>query len=156
MTTLQQAYETNFEHWISQHIELLKADKLNELDTEHLIEELEGMAKQRDRTELISHLKILLAHLLKWQFQLNQLSEQWAEFIEKSWRNSIIEQRSEIQDQLEENPSLQNYLEQALQKAYPKAVSLAKKETGLNCFPAQCPYQIQQILDDDFYPVPKW
>ena len=153
MSTLQQAYETNFEHWVSQHIELLKTGKLNELDTEHLIEELEGMAK-RDRTALISHLKILLVHLLKWQFQLNQLSDQWAEFTGKSWTNSIIEQRSEIQDQLEETPSLQNYLEQALQKAYPKAVSLAKKETGLNCFPAQCPYQIQQILDEDFYPTP--
>ncbi|MEK7991630.1 MAG: DUF29 domain-containing protein [Thiotrichaceae bacterium] len=154
MSTLQQAYETNFEHWVSQHIELLKTGKLNELDTEHLIEELEGMAK-RDRIALISHLKILLVHLLKWQFQLNQLSEQWAEFTGKSWRNSIIEQRSEIQDQLEESPSLQNYLEQVLQKAYPKAVSLAKKETGLNGFPAQCPYQMQQILDDDFYPTPE-
>ena len=48
---------------------------------------------------------------------------------------------------------MQNYLEDALQKAYPKAVSLAKKETGLNCFPKQCPYQVQQILDDNFYPT---
>jgi hypothetical protein len=28
---------------------------------------------KRDRNELVSYLKILIAHLLKWQFQLQQL-----------------------------------------------------------------------------------
>ena len=152
MSSLQHIYETNFESWVNQHIQLLKTGNVHELDVEHLIEELEGMAK-RDRNELVNHLVILLAHLLKWQFKLNQLTEHWAEFTGKSWKTSIIEQRYRVQAQLEENPSLKNYLDEALLKAYPKAIKLAKKETGLDTFPEQCPYQVQQVLDDDFYPI---
>ncbi|MEK7989635.1 MAG: DUF29 domain-containing protein [Thiotrichaceae bacterium] len=154
MTVLKQEYDTNFESWVSQHIDLLKARQWQAVDVEHLIEELEGLAK-RDRNELVSHLVILLTHLLKWQFQLNQLSEQWTEFTGKSWKISIIEQRYHIQEQLDNYPSLKNYLADALIRAYPKAVSLAKKETGLSHFPQVCPYTIEQLLDSDFYPTPE-
>ncbi|BAP54684.1 hypothetical protein THII_0387 [Thioploca ingrica] len=92
-------YEQDFHQWIEHHITLLRDGRLNEIDVEHLIEELEGMAG-RDRNELVSRLKILIAHLLKWQFQLQQLSERWKEFDGRSWQRSIIEQRSEIADQL--------------------------------------------------------
>ncbi|WP_353570748.1 DUF29 domain-containing protein [Candidatus Albibeggiatoa sp. nov. BB20] len=154
MTVLKQEYDTNFESWVSQHIDLLKARQWQAVDVEHLIEELEGLAK-RDRNELVSHLVILLTHLLKWQFQLNQLSEKWTEFTGKSWKTSIIEQRYHIQEQLDNYPSLKNYLADALIRAYPKAVSLAKKETGLSHFPQVCPYTIEQLLDSDFYPTPE-
>lgn len=73
------------------------------IDVELLIDELESMAK-RDRHELVSHLIILIAHLLKWQFQLKQLAEQT--FQGSSWRASIIEQRMYIERQLELSPSL--------------------------------------------------
>ncbi len=156
MNTLSLTYEQDFSGWINQHIALLKTSRFQELDIDHLIEELEGMAI-RDRNELVSHLKILIAHLLKWQFQLKQLSERWEEFKGSSWRSSIIEQRSEIRDQLENNLSLKRQLTEAVAKAYPKAVSLAVKETGLvaKTFPKECPYLIEQLLEDDFYPHPE-
>jgi len=118
-----------------------------------LIEELEGMAR-RDRNELISHLIILIAHLLKWQFQLSQLTETWEQFSGKSWHHSILEQRYRIHEQLENTPSLQNYLHEATMKAYPKAVALAVDETGLpkSTFPPNCSYSIAQLLDKTFYP----
>ncbi len=153
MNALELEYEKDFHNWIEQHIYLLKTGQVHELDKAHLIEELEGMAN-RDRNELVSHFKILIAHLLKWQFQLNQLNERWSDFKGSSWRGTIVEQRSEIQDQLENIPSLKRSLEEVIIKAYPKAVSLAVKETGLlhQVFPKDCPYSIQQILDDDYYP----
>jgi hypothetical protein len=57
-------------------------------------------------------------------------------------------------DLLEENPSLQPYLLEGLQKAYRKAVALAAGETDLpdRTFPVDCPYTLDQILDDNFYP----
>jgi len=151
MNTLSLEYEQDFPGWINQHIAWLKAGQFHQL-----IEELEGMAN-RDRNELVSHLKILMAHLLKWQFQLKQLSERWEEFKGSSWRTSMVEQRSEIQDQLENNPSLKSHLTEAMTKAYPKAVLLAVKETGLpmKIFPKDSPYSITQLLDDDFYPHPE-
>lgn len=156
MSTLATEYEHNFESWVNQHIALLQAGRVNELDVEHLIEELAGMAK-RDRNELVSHLVILLAHLLKWEFQWRQLSEAWQQFSGKSWQHSILEQRYRIQAQLENSPSLKNYLAEAVDKAYPKAVILAAKETQLPIseFPTICPYLIEQLLDDDFYPQSK-
>lgn len=154
MNTLERDYEQDFHHWIHQHIDLLKAGRVNELDINHLIEELESMAN-RDRHELISHLVILIAHLLKWPFQLKQLDERWGEFKGSSWRASILEQRYRIKAQLENSPSLKRYLNEFIVKAYPKAVSLAAKETGfaVNHFPKEFPYLREQLLDDDFYPL---
>ncbi len=153
MTALALEYERDFHRWIEQHIFLLKKGNLDGLDREHLIEELEGMAN-RDRHELVSHFIILIAHLLKWQFQLNTLTEHWKEFEGKSWRNSILEQRYRIADQLEYMPILKNSLPEALAKAYPKALCLAVDETGLSkaIFPQTCPYSIEQLLDKTFYP----
>jgi len=155
MNTLALEYEQDFHSWIEKHIHLLKTGQIHDLDKEHLIEELEGMAN-RDRNELVSHLVILITHLLKWQFQLTSLAEHWKEFEGKSWRNSIIEQRYRVANQLDNIPSLKNKLEEAVAKAYPKAVALAVKETGLPSkgFPKQCPYSIEQLCNDDFYPDP--
>jgi hypothetical protein len=99
--------------------------------------------------------KILIAHLLKWQFQLEQLSDRWKEFDGKSWRRSIIEQRSQINDMLENIPSLKSKLGESIIIAYPKAISLVIDETELPklTFPETCPYTIEQILDKKFYPV---
>lgn len=152
MNILALEYENNFQGWIEKHINLLRTEQVHALDKEHLIEELAGMAN-RDRNELVSHFKILIAYLLKWQFQLHQLSEHWSDFKGSSWQATIIEQRSEIQEQLESTPSLKKDLAAAVIKAYPKAISLAVKETGLSAkiFPQECPYSIAQLLDD-FYP----
>jgi len=156
MNTLSLEYERDFQGWINQHIALLKAGEFYELDIDHLIEELEGMAT-RDKNELISHLVILIAHLLKWQYQFKQFAETWqhaGEYAAKSWQYTIIEQRYRIKDQVENNPSLNTYLIEALTKAYPKALSLAVRETGLpvKTFPKDSPYSIIQLLDDEFYP----
>jgi hypothetical protein len=156
MNNLATEYDRDFDAWIQQHITLLKQGRVNEIDIEHLIEELEDMGKSNKR-EIFSHLKILIAHLLKWQFQLNQLSELWEKFKGSSWQQSIIEQRSQIIDQIEESPSLKRQLPESVVKAYPKAVELAVRETGLprSTFPNSCPYTIEQLLDENFYPDPK-
>jgi hypothetical protein len=150
---LKREYEQDFHQWIEHHITLLRSGRFNEIDVEHLIEELEGMAG-RNKHELISRLIVLIAHLLKWQFQLKQLSERWQEFDGRSWRRSIIEQRYQIAYLLESIPSLTNYLSESLNLAYPKAVNLAIDETKLpqSLFPKTCPYTVEQLIDKEFYP----
>jgi hypothetical protein len=135
-------YEHDFRLWIQQHIELLQQGRVNELDTIHLIEELQDMGRSSTR-ELESRLKILIAHLLKWQFQYVTLASQWQQFEGKSWRNTIIQQRSDLLDLLEDIPSLQRELPNAIAKMYPKAVQYAVDETGLSSatFPQICPYR---------------
>lgn len=140
---IQALYDHDFNLWIQRHILLLKEARFSEIDTTHLIEELEDMAKS-DARELVSRLIILIAHLLKWQHQ--------PEIQGNSWLSSIIEQRAQILFLLEELPSFNNKMSEAIHKAYPKAREVAVKETGLSAFPEQCPYNEKQLLDEDFYP----
>jgi hypothetical protein len=147
-------YELDFNAWIAAQVDLLRAGRTGDIDAPHLIEELEDMGKSNLR-ELQSRLVILVAHLLKWQFQLHALSERWQEFEGKSWRDTIIEQRAQIAALLDESPSLKQALPDALQRAYPKARSLALKQTGLPevSLPSQCIYGPDVVLDEGFYPI---
>jgi len=146
-------YEHDFNAWIHNQISLLKAGKTNEIDIEHLIEELEDMGKSNLR-ELESRFIILIAHLLKWQFQLATLETQWQDFEGKSWRKTIIEQRAQLLHLLRKVPSLKRELPNAIIDAYPDALDLAIDETNLpeSTFPKTCPYTIEQLLDKYFYP----
>lgn len=141
-------YDTDFHAWALHNAKLLRQGKFAELDVEHLAEELESMGKTNKR-ELTSRFKILLAHLLKWQYQ--------PDYRGRSWRSSIVEQRSEISELTAENPSLKPLFDEVIADAYLKAIKFAAKETGLlvNTFPQKCPYSLEQIVDDDFYPEVK-
>ncbi len=153
MSTLSALYDLDHSAWAAKTAELLRQRRFSELDLDHLLEELGDMGKSQ-RQELVSRLRILLAHLLKWQFQYRQLSQRWAEFEGKSWRNTLIEQRLALRYLLEDNPGLKGFLTAAVTKAYPQAVELAVRESELpmDTFPASCPYSQTQIFDPDFLP----
>jgi hypothetical protein len=142
---IQRLYDTDFNAWIQQHILLLKESRLNELDTTHLIEELEGMAK-RDERELKNRLEVLIMHLLKWHYQTEQRSS--------SWQGSIKEQRRKIARLLKDAPSLKNKISDAINDIYSDATTWASEETGLakEYFPSECLYTSEQLLNEDFYP----
>lgn len=138
-------YETDFYHWALHNAQLLKEGKFSELDVEHLIEELEDMGNNRQ--ELASRFMVLIGHLLKWEYQPNHRSS--------SWEGSINEQRLQINWLIQDKPSLKPNLLPAVTKAYPQAVKLAAKDTNLpqTQFPQECPYTLEQLLDEDFYPA---
>jgi len=146
-------YEKDVNEWIVSQIQLLESGKVELIDIEHLIEELQDMGKS-NRRELSNHLKILIAHLLKWQYQLKLLADKYDGYEGKSWRLTIIEQRFQLIDLLEDIPSLKRELQETIKKSYPKAVLLAVKETNLPqaTFPTECPYSIEQLLNDEYYP----
>jgi Domain of unknown function DUF29 len=143
--TLNETYNKDLYLWGQEHIKLLKQGRLNELDIEHLIEEIEDMGSSQ-RHAIQSHLKNLIMHLLKWQFQSNIQSH--------SWKTSILNARIEIFDLIDESPSLRNAPANCLEKAYSNARELASSETGLSLktFPSECPYTIEEILKKDWLP----
>ena len=153
MSDLSELYQTDYSAWALRQAELLRAGHYAELDIDHLLQELSDLSKS-DRRELESRLLILVAHLLKWQFQYQTLSERWREFDGRSWRATIIEQRKQLAVLLRQSPGLKSILTEAIGSTYPDAVDLTSKETGLSpeTFPAQCPYSGKQLLDDDWYP----
>jgi hypothetical protein len=91
-------------------------------------------------------LGVLIAHLLKWQFQ-NQLAGH-------GWKCTIKEQRNKIKRLIKKNPSLKPKIPDAIKDGFEDAIILASKETELDekTFPAECPYTFDQIMDDQFYP----
>ena len=95
-------YHADFALWLEQTIELLQRRQFAELDIDALVEELDSMGK-RDRRELLSQLKVLLMHLLKWQHQPSHRGA--------SWETTIRNNREEIQQILADSPSLRPYLE---------------------------------------------
>ena len=144
-TPLTELYEEDFHRWLTANVEVIRWGELGEIDAEHIAEELEAMSK-RERRELVSRLTVLLAHLLKWEFQPTYRS--------RSWRNTLTVQRGELADLLEDSPSLRTELENYTDRAYGRARLLAEDETGLdaNAFPSECPYALEAILDPAFFP----
>ncbi len=136
-------YEQDFNLWLTATIRSLKEGKLLEVDYLNLIEELESMGRS-EKNALKSNLRILLMHLLKYQFQ--------AEKRTNSWRYTITEHRQRILDTLATSPSLRNFLEQEFEACYLNARRLAADETGLsiNQFPEASPFSVDDVLEIDF------
>ncbi|WP_295393039.1 DUF29 domain-containing protein [uncultured Thiodictyon sp.] len=154
MSEFSTAYQTDYSAWAQRQAELLRAGRYAELDVEHLLEELGDMSKS-DRRELESRLLILLAHLLKWEYQYPLLSGRWREFDGRSWRTTIIEQRTRLAKLLKQSPGLKTLLSEAITAAYADAIQLASDETGLalDTFPSDCLYTLEQLLDKAYYPA---
>lgn len=147
-------YDRDLQLWIEQTISQLKSGEFEALDIEHLIEELTGLGKS-EKNALRSNLKILLIHLLKLKVQHDV-----PDTMKSSWY-SVLEHRQRVLDNLADTPSLNSFLIEALEKAYPDARKGAIKEGKLakfgvripedNEYPTTCPFSIAQILDEDFY-----
>lgn len=154
-TSISSLYDTDFLAWVEATAQLLKQGKLSKLDIKNLIEEVEDLGKSQKRG-LKSHLRVLLMHLLKWQYQSNRRSypESLNEWNQNSWASTISTQRDDIQDLLTDSPSLFNYLSEILDESYKKARVSASREThlDLSVFPESCPYTESEILNDEFWP----
>jgi hypothetical protein len=139
-------YDHDFLEWTVRNAQLLRSGRVQEADIAHIAEEIEDMGKSQRRA-LESRLEVLLAHLLKWQFQPEGRSP--------SWRATIRLQRSRIHKLLREMPSLRAVLPKQLPDAYENASLAAVGETGLpdETFPKLCPYSLEQILDDGYFPA---
>jgi hypothetical protein len=134
------AYEEDYHRWCLDQAALIRAGRFDELDADHLAEEIEDMGG-RDRRELSSRLAILLMHLLKHAHQPRRRS--------RSWVVTILLQRSEIEGILGQSPSLRSRVRSDLGKIYRTARDAAVAETGLpaRTFPDLCPWTPEQILD---------
>ena len=129
-------YDRDFYAWSRQQAELLRAGKLTEADIEHIAEEIDSMGRTEKR-ELINRLTVLLLHLLKWRYQSGKRGP--------SWEASIANQRDDIVDHLDDNPSLKPSCRRRSASAYRKASREAVAETGL---PGRRPSRRLLSLDD--------
>ena len=133
-------YEQDFGLWAEQMADLIEAGRFAELDIENLVEEVRDLSK-RERDRLLSSLRLIVQHLLKWDYQPQKRS--------RSWMGTIQRERLNIQDYLHDSPSLKRYLiDEYLLKVYGTARLDAMTETSLE-MPITCPYVIRDVLERD-------
>jgi hypothetical protein len=139
------SYEQDVVAWANEQAALLRAGRLSAIDVEHIAEEIEDVGKSEQR-ELASRMAVLLAHLLKWQFQPARRGA--------SWEATIKAQRLDVAYLLDEAPSLKPKLTDPawMKVVWAKAVASATSETGLSQFPDICQWSMEQVLTQEFYP----
>jgi hypothetical protein len=135
---MKKLYEQDYSQWAETMADLLASGNFTRLDIENLVEEVRDLSK-RERDRLLSSLRLILHHLLKWDYQSHKRS--------RSWLGTIQRERANIDLYLEDSPSLKRYLvDESLAKVYPTAKIDAFKETGLE-FPNTCPYNVETVLN---------
>jgi hypothetical protein len=136
-------YQSDVYAWVEEQVRLLKAGRLDEIDAENIAEEISDVGlNEYDKLE--SALRVLLAHMLKWDHQPDRRS--------RSWESTIGIQRRHALKQLQKNPSLKSRRDEAVRDGYGDARLLASGETDLpvETFPETCPYDWDVIVNRPF------
>jgi hypothetical protein len=137
-------YDTDLYAWTRAQAELLRARRFDELDVEHLAEEIESVGS-KERRELRHCLALLMHQLLRYDYQ--------SELRCRSWRTAIMMQRHDIEALLSDNASLREGLKDMLAKAYELSRIWTEHETGLESLPSINPYSVDDVLTGELRPL---
>ena len=139
------SYDQDMMAWAAEQARLIREGRFDQLDIEHIADEIEDVGKSEQR-ELASRMAVLLAHLLKWQVQPALRGA--------SWDRMIREQRKQVLRKFKETPSLGTLLSPPEwgEGLGADAVTLAISETGLETFPDACPWLLADVLEDGWLP----
>jgi hypothetical protein len=142
-------YTQDFYAWTQEQAALLRESKVHDLDLTNLAEEIESLGRS-DQRALSSHLSNLVMHLLKWQYQPQGRQ------VGHSWATSIHNGRDEIALLVKNSSSLRPHRAPLLARRYAMSRRTAAQETGLPLatFPDTCPWTVEQLLDENFFPEP--
>lgn len=138
MSTL---YEKDFTAWSHEQAIYLRNKDFENLDIEHLIEEMGEMANS-NKESIESYLGNLIMHMLKQKFQPDMFCN--------SWNASITHARSRIKKIIKKNPSLWKYPSEILEDCYRDALKAASEETKIpiRMFGNECPWTLNEILGE--------
>ena len=142
---LKQLYELDDSQWLGETISLLRNHQFQQLDLEHLIEELEDLGKEK-KNAVASLLEQVIRHLLLLQYWTKE-----TEYNTINWQEEIYNFRTQLRRKMTAN--LRNYLEEELNYIYEDALGFVKIKTANTViFPSQCPYSLEQLLDRSWLP----
>ncbi|AKG20837.1 DUF29 domain-containing protein [Calothrix sp. 336/3] len=138
-------YEEDFALWIEDTINNLKARNTEDLDWVNLIEEIESLGKSQRKT-VRRFLIPLLEHLLKRCYV--PMSDCY-----RGWEIEIRNFRQNLQIELEDSPSLKNFIEEILPKSYEMALTNVRDGYPDIYFPDVFPFleDIDLLLTQKFW-----
>ena len=90
-SNLAELYEQDYYLWLEKTIKQLQNRDIENLDWEHLIEEIEALGNEQ-RRKVSSYLRQLLIHLLLYQYW-----EQERPYCSKGWQDEIDNFRYELE-----------------------------------------------------------
>jgi hypothetical protein len=138
-------YEADFYAWAREQAALLRAGRYEELDLEHLIEEVDDLGESLYRS-VRSRVRTIIEHLLK-------LEHSPARDPRNLWHDTIAAQRSDLEDDL--TRSLRTRIEAELPKQYGRARAAAARSlrrhgenAAADALPETCPYTLDQIAGE--------
>lgn len=132
-------YDGDFAVWARHQAGFIREGRWDHVDAENVAEEIDDLSR-RQQHELRSRLRVLIMHVLKWEYQ--------PECRSRSWAATIREQQTQIEDVVAMSPSLANVLPGYAEAVYDVARELAGLETGLppSKFPVTLPYSVEHLL----------
>ncbi|MFB2836862.1 DUF29 domain-containing protein [Floridanema evergladense] len=140
---LKTLYETDDFEWLSATIELLKNRQFNALDLENLIEELEDLGSEK-RNAVVSLLVQIIKHLLKLEYYKSEESRNHCQ-------GEIYAFRRQLNRKL--TTTLRNHLAKELNSIYEEAYGELNLKTGGTVdLPEECPYTLDELLDENWLP----
>ena len=144
---LDALYGTDVAAWAERQAGALRRRAANEIDWDNVAEEIEEVAASQKR-EVRSRLRVTCEHLLKWR-HLRQGRHQG-----QSWRNTLAEQRRELQELFEDSPSMRGFADSVLARSYANARQDVERKSGksLGLPDDLCPWSLQEVLSLDFLP----
>jgi hypothetical protein len=146
--TPAELYDQDYYLWLRTTINQLRTRNFGEVDVDNLVEELESMSR-REKRKLESLLIKLFEHLLKLQYW-----ETERERNQGHWKGEIRTFRRQINQQLEDSPSLKPYILEISEECYQEARLEARDRTQLpfDTFPVTPIGSLAQVLDPDWLP----
>jgi hypothetical protein len=141
-------YDTDYQLWLNQTVAQLKAQDLSQVDLENLIEEIESLGRS-ERHAISSYLMRLCEHLLKIKYWKSE-----REMCLRGWKREVINFRLQIQEELEDSPSLRSFLQDIFAKQYKNGRKLFLNASDLEAklIPETPDFTLEQALDEDWLP----
>jgi hypothetical protein len=141
-------YEQDYPEWLDITLTQLQNRDLENIDWEHLIEEITALGNEQ-RRKVESYLLRLLIHLLLYNYYWSS-EKDWSG---RGWEKEIDNFRLEL-DLLLESKVLYNHCVKILDKIYIKARknAIRKSELSPEIFPENCPYSLTEILNPEWLP----
>jgi hypothetical protein len=138
-------YEEDFYLWLLKTAGQLKERRLQDVDWDNLIEEIECMGRS-ERRAVESLLLRLIEHLLKLAYW-----DKERERNQNHWKSEILNFRLQIEALLKDSPSLKNHLQDFFHSEYIKFSKKVKASFGFD-IPSDCPFSLEQVLDAEWFP----
>jgi hypothetical protein len=141
----KELYEEDFYVWSPRQAELLRARKFQDLDLEHLIDEVAELGDTK-LSAVLNNARVVMEHLLK-------LEHSPAIDPRNRWRATAREHRSRLEIEL--TPRLRQILEEELPRVFRiarKSAAASMRDHGddaaADALPKTCPYTPDQITGD--------